>query len=72
MKIQVVVKPNSRKELVEKLDESHFVVRANAPAKEGKANRRVIELLSEYFNISKSRIGLVSGSASKEKIFDIT
>ncbi len=72
MKIQVVVKPNSRKELVEKLDESHFVVRANAPAKEGKANRRVIELLSGYFNISKSRIGLVSGSTSKEKIFDIT
>ena len=72
MKIYVLVKPNSKREGVEKIDDLHFIVRANAPAKEGKANRRVVELLSEYLGISKSGITLMGGNTSREKIFDIS
>ncbi|MEW6617614.1 MAG: DUF167 domain-containing protein [Patescibacteria group bacterium] len=71
MKIFVTVKPNSKREGVEKIDETHVVVRANAPAKEGKANKRVEELLAEYLGIAKSRIWLVSGATAHEKIFEI-
>lgn len=71
MKIYVLVRPNSRKESVEKIDEKNFIVRANAPAKEGKANKRVIELLSEHMRISKGNIALIGGATSREKIFDI-
>lgn len=67
-----MVKPNSRKEIVEKIEKDRFIVRANAPAKEGKANKRAIELLSEYYGISKNRICLMRGNKSKEKEFDIT
>ena len=72
MKIYVLVKPNSKREGVEKIDDLHFIVRANAPAKEGKANKRVVELLSEYLGISKSGIALMGGNTSREKIFDIS
>jgi len=71
MKIFVSVKPNARREEVQKVDDAHFVVRANAPAKEGKANRRVEELLAEYFDVPKMSVWLVGGRTSKEKTFDI-
>lgn len=71
MKIFVFVKPNSKSGGVEKIDEMHFIVRMNVPAKEGKANKRIIELLADYFMVSKSRIMLVSGHVSKEKVFEV-
>lgn len=71
MKISVSVKPNSRVEKVEQAEDGHYLVRVNAPPTEGKANERVIELLSEYFKVPKSRIELASGGKSKKKVFKI-
>ena len=71
MKIFVSVKPNARREEVQKVDDAHFVVRANAPAKEGRANKRVEELLAEYFDVPKMSVWLVGGRTSKEKTFDL-
>lgn len=71
MKITVAVKPNSKKELVEELPDGSYVVRVNVPPVDGKANERVIELLSKYFRQPKSLIELVSGPKSKKKIFSI-
>jgi uncharacterized protein YggU (UPF0235/DUF167 family) len=50
MKIFVKVKPNSKIEKIEKIKEAEFTLWVNAPAKEGKANQEVIELLSRYFD----------------------
>lgn len=72
MRITVQVKPNSKKESVEKLDDGSYVVRANAPPVDGKANERVVELLAEYFDVSKRSVNLVSGTTSKRKIFKIS
>lgn len=71
MKITVAVKPNSKKELVEQQPDGSYVVRVNAPPIEGRANERVIELLSEHFRLPKSLIALVGGQKSKKKIFSI-
>lgn len=71
MKIQVNVKTNSKKQSIEVLEDGAFLIRINVPPVEGKANKRVIELLSEYFNKPKSCIILVSGSKSKLKVFEI-
>lgn len=38
---------------------------------EGKANKAVIEALTEYFNVKKSHIILLSGEKSKIKLFEI-
>ncbi|WP_409478908.1 DUF167 domain-containing protein [Pseudobdellovibrio sp. HCB154] len=71
MKITVAVKPNSKKELVEQQPDGSYVVRVNVPPVEGRANERVIELLSEHFRLPKSLIALVGGQKSKKKIFSI-
>lgn len=41
------------------------------PPLEGKANKAVIKLLGEFFNVRKNNILLISGVKSKNKIFEI-
>jgi uncharacterized protein (TIGR00251 family) len=71
MKISIRVKPNSRENKIEKIGEGAFLVRVSAPAKEGKANKAVIELLSEYFNVPKSNVAIKSGHKNKIKLINI-
>ncbi len=70
MKISVTVKPNSRKESVEKVNGS-YLVKVNAPPSEGRANKLVVELLAKFFKKSKSSFELISGHRGKKKIFEI-
>ena len=72
MKVNVLVKPNSRKESVTQNDDGSLSVRVNAPPTDGKANKRVIELLAEHFNVPKSSVELLHGSSGKKKIFEIS
>ncbi|MCB0391815.1 MAG: DUF167 domain-containing protein [Bdellovibrionales bacterium] len=71
MKISVKVKPNSKQELVDKQEDGTFLVKVNAPPTEGKANKRVIELLAKHFKVPKSKIELISGGKSKLKMFKL-
>lgn len=71
MKLMIKVKPNSKESKVEKTAEGEFVVRVKAPPKEGKANKEVITLLSEYFGVQKAQIEVVSGHAGKNKVVEI-
>ena len=38
---------------------------------EGRANEAIIKVLAKYFNIAPSRIELVGGKRSKQKVFEI-
>jgi uncharacterized protein len=69
MKICVSVKPNSRTESVEVCADGSFTVRVNAAPVDGKANKRVEELLAKHFAVPKSAVELISGSKSKKKVF---
>ena len=71
MKIFVKVKPNAKKELVEKIDETNFNVFLTAPPTEGKANKALIEALAEYFGVAKQRVKIVIGERAKQKIVSI-
>ncbi len=71
MKINIKVKPNSKQEKVEKISTTEFVLWVKAPAREGKANEAVIKLLSAYFGLAKSRINIVQGTSSKNKVVEI-
>ena len=72
MKIKVTAHPNAKKPRVEKDLLGTLHVYVNAPPLEGKANKAVIQMLSEYFNVSKGKITLASGAKSKHKTFSIT
>lgn len=71
MKIQVKVSPNAKEAKVEKENERALRVKVNAPARGGKANKRLIEILAEYFSKPKSSIKIVKGLTSKNKMVEI-
>jgi uncharacterized protein (TIGR00251 family) len=71
MKIVVEAKPNSKKTEIQHLEGNRYRVKVHAPAREGKANRAVLELLSTHFGVPKSRITLLSGEGGRIKVFDI-
>ena len=71
MRISVRVKPNSKEDRVEKLNDAEYSMRVKAAPKEGKANEAVIKILSGYFDIPKSRISISRGLKGKVKIIDI-
>lgn len=70
-KIQVQVKLKSKKEGVELLEDGSFIVRCNEPPVDGKANKKIIQLLSKFLSIPKSHIELLHGQTSKMKVFKI-
>jgi len=71
MKIEVLVKPGSSKEKLEKTGENRYTVWVHEPPVENKANLAVIKQLSKYFDVPKSYICLLHGSRGKRKIIEI-
>ena len=71
MKISVKVKAGSSREKVEKTGDNDYAVWVRAKPADGKANEAVIKTLAGYFDIAKSKISLVKGQASKQKLFEI-
>lgn len=70
MKLSITVKPKSRQEKIEKTANGYIAYVKEQPI-ENRANRALIKLLSEYFGIPKSRITILSGMKSKQKIVEI-
>lgn len=72
MVLSVRVKPGARQDKIEKTPEGDLVVKVRARPVDGEANNAVIESLSDFFSVAKSRIELVSGPKSKIKRFAIS
>ena len=71
MFISVKVVPNSKKVEIEKIGENDFKVKVDEKAEDGKANRRLAEILAEYFKVPKSSVVISKGLKSKNKIIEI-
>lgn len=71
MKIEVLVKTNARKTLVEPTGPNSLRVSVNAPPLEGRANEAVCEAIADYFNVAKSRVTILRGHTSKKKLVDV-
>jgi len=71
MKFKITVKANARKNEVIRTADGIFVIRVTAPPVDGKANEKVIEVLSEYLNKPKRTISIVSGFKGKNKIIEV-
>lgn len=75
MKISVHVKPGSRKESIEWVEnlfgEKTLVVKIREKPVDGEANRGLIEALSNFLDIPKSRVQIIRGHTSREKVVEI-
>lgn len=72
MRISVKVKACAKQEKIEKTGDADFNVWVRAQAKEGKANQELVAQLSRYFSVPKSRITILKGHTSKNKLIDIS
>lgn len=71
MKIEVRVKPGSKREIVRDLGDGTLEVRVSASPEKGKANERLIEVLAKHYGVSKSSIRIVRGHTSRIKLIEI-
>lgn len=70
-RIMVQVLPSASHNQVVGLVNDILKVKIAAPPVEGKANKKLIEFLSDCLGISKSRLTIVKGDASRKKIVAI-
>ncbi len=71
MLLKVKVKPNAKKEAVIPLGDNLYEVRVNAPPEKGKANERLLELLAEHLNVSKSKLKILKGHTARSKLVEV-
>jgi len=71
MLIKVLVTPNAKQARVVKVSEDYFEVWVNERAESGRANKRLLEILAEHFDIPKSRITIVKGTKTRNKTIQI-
>ena len=70
MKIKVKVQPQAKKNLVVE-ENGRYKVYLTAPPIEGKANKALVDVLADHFNIKRKNIKIISGLRSKEKSIEI-
>jgi uncharacterized protein (TIGR00251 family) len=71
MKITVHVKPNARQETVTVREDGIYVVQVSVPPVEGKANERLVDVLSKHFHRPKRAIQILRGTHGRHKIVEI-
>jgi uncharacterized protein (TIGR00251 family) len=71
LRIKIKVKPGASKNEVKKIEENFFEVKVTAVAEKGKANEKVIELLSDFLKVPKSKVKIVRGLTSRDKEVEI-
>ena len=70
--ISVKVQPNASRSEVTGFSGDQLAVRVTAPPVEGKANRALVELLSDVLGVSRGRIEVVRGHTSRKKVVAVT
>lgn len=70
MFVKVKVIANSKQEKVEKNDNELKVHLKEKPI-HGKANKKLLKILAEYFNVQKNNIVIRKGESSSIKIIEI-
>ena len=70
MKIKIRVQPNAKQNKIVE-ENGRYKVYLTAPPVEGKANQALIEFLSENFKVKRSKIKLLKGAKSRDKLVEI-
>ncbi|PIU18247.1 MAG: hypothetical protein COT16_02825 [Elusimicrobia bacterium CG08_land_8_20_14_0_20_44_26] len=71
MKIKVKVSAGSKNASVVVTPEGIVKVRVNAPARKGKANKRLIEILAAHYGVSKKDVKITHGLTDAVKLIEI-
>ncbi|OGZ00523.1 MAG: hypothetical protein A2946_03430 [Candidatus Liptonbacteria bacterium RIFCSPLOWO2_01_FULL_53_13] len=72
MKIFVRVTAGARKEKIEKAEDGKYAIWVKEKPKENEANFAVLRALAGHLRVPQSRIRLMQGRTSREKVFEIS
>ena len=70
-KIAVQAHPGARRNEVMRCVDGVWHIRVAAPPVEGKANKMLVDYLSEVLNVPKSRISIDKGATGKRKFIEV-
>ncbi|PKB68547.1 MAG: hypothetical protein BZY81_01515 [SAR202 cluster bacterium Io17-Chloro-G4] len=69
---KVRVQPKASRNQVDDFSADRLRLRVTAPPQDGKANLAVISLLAETLGVPKSRLRIIRGHGSREKVVQVT
>lgn len=69
--LNIRVQPKASRNQVDGFENGTLRLRVTAPPTEGKANAGVIALLAKTLSVSKSRLEIVKGYSSRDKVVSI-
>ncbi len=70
-RLRVKVQPGARRNEVLGFQGEVLRLRVTAPPERGRANEAVIEMLAEVLGLPKSRLAVVTGAASRNKVIAV-
>ncbi|MBN1870367.1 MAG: YggU family protein [Candidatus Omnitrophica bacterium] len=70
MNIEIKVIPNAKKNMM-KEEDGAWKIHLQAPAVDGKANKALVRLLADYFQVRKTQIEIIKGLKSRHKTISI-
>ena len=56
---------------VEKLDDTHLSIHVTDAPEKGKANKAVLRILADYFDVTLDKVTITAGYTSKNKIITV-
>lgn len=68
IRLDVKVQPRARSQGIQQIGEGEYRVRVLSPPTEGKANKEVVVLLASHFRLPPSRVKIVKGLKSRQKV----
>jgi uncharacterized protein YggU (UPF0235/DUF167 family) len=69
-RIIVTVRTNAKAPSVTRVAGGGFSVAVREPARDGEANRALVELLARHLGIAKSTIKIIRGERSRHKVLE--
>ena len=71
MFIKIKVQTNCKKEEIIKRGEDSFLIKVKEKPIQGKANDKVLEMISEHLDIGAKKIRIIKGSKTPNKLLEI-
>ena len=70
--LSIYLQPGAKKSEVSGMHDGQIKIKVNSPPVDGKANEALILFLSEFLNIPKSKIKIISGEKNRMKKISIS
>lgn len=71
MYVRVHVIPDAKRETFIVRSETVFDISVKEPAQRNLANKRIIELVAQHFNLPSGKVRIITGHRSVTKVFDV-